>query len=136
MDKLLVPAEIQALIQDKPYTLDDIGLSGNKVLIFEDMVLKIEKAPGRTAEQVKLMRWLDGKVSAPRVLAYVEEEDKNYLLMTRMKGKMSCDTEYLENPSVLLEGLAEGLKAIINTIFPHFLNFISSCEDEWSLNFL
>ena len=25
---------------------------------------------------------------------------------------------------------------IINTIFPHFLNFISSCEDEWSLNFL
>lgn len=106
------PEQIRNLIMDKPYTIDDIGLSGNQVLIFEDMVLKIEKAPGRTGEQVMLMRWLEGKVSVPKVLAYVEENNKNYLLMTRMKGKMSCDTEYLDNPSVLLAGLAEGLKTL------------------------
>ena len=37
-----VPSEIKLLIDNKPFIVDDIGMSGNQVLIFEDMVLKIE----------------------------------------------------------------------------------------------
>ena len=32
----------KSLIDKKSFVVDDIGMSGNQVLIFEDMVLKIE----------------------------------------------------------------------------------------------
>ena len=42
MNQLQVPSKIRNLIETKPYRIDEIGMSGNQVLIFEDMVLKIE----------------------------------------------------------------------------------------------
>ena len=87
-------------------------MSGNKVLIFEDMVLKIENILPYVKEQVKLMQWLDKKLPVPQVLAYEETDGKSYLLMSKIKGKMSCDTYYLENPHMLLESLAKGLKML------------------------
>ena len=107
--ELYVPSKIKAMIAGKSYELDDIGMSGNQVLIFEDMVLKIEENSATMAEQVKLMTWLEGKLSAPKVLAYEVEDEKSYLLMSKMEGKMSCDTYYLENPEILLKALAQGL---------------------------
>ena len=38
MKDLQESSKIKGLIANKPYTLDDIGMSGNQVLIFEDMV--------------------------------------------------------------------------------------------------
>ena len=37
------PLEIKNIIKDKPFSQDDVGLSDSQVLIFDDMVLKIEK---------------------------------------------------------------------------------------------
>ena len=42
MSQFVFPSKIKLLITDKQYTVDEIGMSGNQVLIFEDMVLKIE----------------------------------------------------------------------------------------------
>ena len=111
-EKLYLPEKIENLIKDKPYTLDTIGMSGNTVLLFEDMVLKIEKDVVSVAEQVKMMRWLEGKLPVPQVLAFEQENEKSYLLMSRISGKMSCDTYYLEHPHELLEALACGLKML------------------------
>ena len=111
-EKLYLPAKIKNLIKDKPYTVDTIGMSGNTVLLFDDMVLKIENDLVSAAEQAKMMRWLEGKLPVPQVLAYEEIEEKAYLLMTRIGGKMSCDTYYLEHPLKLLEALACGLKML------------------------
>lgn len=112
MQQIYLPEKIKSLISDKSFTLDDIGMSGNQVLIFEDMVLKIEDSSTFVSEQIQLMRWLEGRISAPRVLAYEEENGKSYLLMSRMDGKMSCDTYYLEHPHLLMEALASGLKML------------------------
>ena len=112
--ELRVPSRIKAKIAGKAYEIDDIGMSGNQVLIFEDMVLKIEENSATMAEQVKLMTWLEGKLSAPKVLAYEVEDEKSYLLMSKMEGKMSCDTYYLENPEILLKALAKGLQMLWN----------------------
>ena len=62
MSQLQVPAKIKKMIDEKPFIVDDIGMSGNQVLIFEDMVLKIDNNPAKMAEQVLIMRWLEGKV--------------------------------------------------------------------------
>ena len=112
MNQLQVPSKIRNLIETKPYRVDEIGMSGNQVLIFEDMVLKIEDDVTAMNEQVELLRWLDGKLPVPEVLAYEVLERKSYLLMSRIAGEMSCDTHYLEHPEVLLEALACGLKML------------------------
>ncbi len=112
MKQLHVPSKIKSFIDKKPFTVDDIGMSGNQVLIFEDMVLKIEENSVSVQKQVEMMQWLDGKIPVPQVLAYEVENEKSYLLMSKMDGVMSCDNYYLEHPQILLEALACGLKML------------------------
>lgn len=110
--QMYVPSRIRDLIDSKPYTVDDIGMSGNQVLIFEDMVLKIEEWTESVERQVQMMQWLEGKVPVPKVIAYEVENEKSYLLMSKVSGVMSCDTYYLEHPQELLKALASGLKML------------------------
>ena len=47
-----LPSEIKNRIGDRSYQLDDVGLSGSQVLLFDDMVLKIQPETEETrAEQ-------------------------------------------------------------------------------------
>ena len=112
MEQKNIPTKIKEWIENKPYSIDIIGLSGNQVLIFEDMVLKIENSSESVEQQVQMMQWLEGKVPVPKVLAYEVENGKSYLLMSKVSGIMSCDTYYLEHPQVLLEALASGLNQL------------------------
>ena len=101
MQELIVPVKIRELIEGKPYTVDEIGKSGNQVLIFEDMVLKIEKRSDYVEKQVRIMRWLEGKLPAPKILAFELQEEKSFLLMSRVQGEVACAEYYLEHPQVL-----------------------------------
>lgn len=112
MMQLYVPSIINDWIDNKQYTIDEIGMSGNQVLIFEDMVLKIENSSDSVDQQVQMMQWLEGKIPVPKVIAYEVENEKSYLLMSKISGVMSCDTYYLEHPQELLEALASGLKML------------------------
>ncbi len=112
MSQIQLPSKIKSLIDNKTFTVDEIGMSGNQVLIFEDMVLKIENSSEAVSEQVQIMQWLEGKLPVPRVLAHEEFHGKSYLLMSKIDGEMSCDTYYLEYPHILLEALAYGLKML------------------------
>lgn len=104
-----LPRNIQALIQDQPYTTDSIGLSGSQVLIFPDSVLKIEENSESARKSVEIMEWLRNKVPVPKVLCCEWDESHQYLLMSRIHGKMACDTYYLEHPEALLTLLSEVL---------------------------
>ena len=107
-----IPTKIQTLIENKPFIIDEIGMSENQMLIFEDMVLKIENNSEGAEKQIKMMQWLQDRVPVPKILAHEVENDKSYLLMSKMGGQMSCDIDYLEQPNILLEALAEGLKSL------------------------
>ena len=109
MQEMKLPKEIEKLTKGKSFALDNVGMSGNQVLIFEDMVLKIEKHSDYVEKQVRIMQWLEGKLPAPKVLAFEMQEDKSYLLMSRVKGDMACAEYYLEHPQVLLKALADAL---------------------------
>ena len=109
---LLLPQLIQDLIKDKPYTVDSTGLSGSQVLLFADSVLKIETADPENRKTTELMDWLHGKLPAPEILAFCSQDGLDYTLMTRIPGKMACDTEYLEQPELLLSLLADTLKQL------------------------
>lgn len=114
MDSLIqsLPEEIRKQIEGKEYTIDDIGKSGSKILIFDDLVLKITDKSSDDRDAVKMMRWLEGKLPAPKVISFVEDEEHRYLLMTRIRGKMSCDKYYMERPDELIPILAKAIKMI------------------------
>ena len=114
------PEQIKQIIKDKPYTQDNIGMTDSQVLIFDDMVLKIEKrlewkekfSGYKTQDIVNVMNWLQNYNLAPKVLCFCQTPDFDYLLMTKIDGKMACDTYYLENSDLLLELIASTLKTL------------------------
>lgn len=107
-----IPPKISAIISEKPYTKDNIGMSGSQVLMFDEYVLKIEKFNKINADTVEVMQWLEGKLPVPKILAYETDKEKQYTLMSRMKGKMACDEFYLEHPNELVELLVRALKML------------------------
>lgn len=109
---MYIPNEINDFIKGLPYSLDDVGMSGSKVLQFDDMVLKIEKANRHFDKMIEIMRWLEGKLPVPKVICVVKEKGLCYLLMSRIKGKMSCDEYYLERPDELCEHLSTALEML------------------------
>ncbi len=115
MKDFYFPDEIRALIEGKNYYIDETGMSDSSVLIFEDCVLKIEPSSELLNNEHAIMNWLENKVSAPKILCHSEENGMDYLLMSKIKGKMSCDNEYMCNPELLVSVLSEAMKNLWST---------------------
>lgn len=109
---IYIPDTIKSIIGDLTYDLDTVGLSQSQVLMFPDMVLKIEKYSKNADETVQMMKWLDGKIPVPKVICHEVCGEYQYLLMSRTEGKMSCDTYYMERSDELLALLAEALEML------------------------
>ncbi len=109
-----IPEKIRKLTQDRAFRTDHTGMSDSKILLYDDMVLKVQAADrmGEAANECRMMRWLQGKLPVPEVLACEEEDGKNWLLMTRLPGKMLCDESYMKNPELLVCILAESLQML------------------------
>ena len=112
MDFSLLPEKIRTEIEGLPCTVNETGMSGSAVWMFPDKVLKIGKISPLTDGMVLLMRWLEGRLPAPRILHFEREKDTEYLLMTRVTGKMACDKEYLSRPDRLVPLLAEAVRML------------------------
>ncbi len=112
MDEKKLPDNIAGIIFGKQYTENNIGLSGSRILMFDEYVLKIEKYRLKDAETVAVMKWLEGKIPVPRVICHEVEGDTGYTLMSRVKGKMSCDEYYLEHPEETVSLLAKAMKML------------------------
>ena len=69
------------------------------------------------AEERRL-RWLAGRLPAPRVLASTEDAMAAYLLLTEVPGVLSCDEVFAAEPVELARLLAEGLRHIHQTPIP------------------
>ncbi len=110
-----VPDSIRKHISGKRYSTDDIGKSGSSIFIFDNMVLKIVDSRKYDEESsVQVMRWLEGKLPAPQVIVFEKDTDHQYLLMSRIRGMMTCDDYYMEHPDELFEILSEALKMLWN----------------------
>lgn len=108
----MLPEPVKALTGDRPFTVDGVGCSGSEVRVYEDMVLKIEDCSPQTDRQVQLLRWLEGKLPVPKVLCHEKAGGRSYLVMTRIGGRMSCDSLYKDDPAELLRLTAEGFRML------------------------
>lgn len=119
-----LPPELQNLIKDANWRLDEIGYSGAGVFKIEKgqpphAFLKV--APAGLEINLKperdLLVWLSEKLPVPKVLYYNEVEDYQYLLTSEIQGLMACDDYFSGDPSRLVVLLAEGLKQIHSVPF-------------------
>ncbi len=111
MEMKNLPKSIAALVGNRTFEIDDIGRSDSTVQVFDDMVLKIEKTSEAADREYAMMAWLDGKLPVPRVLAFAKENGYNYLLMTKLVGKMAFDSSFADKKEVA-RALAMGLKML------------------------
>lgn len=112
MKSVDVPSSIASYIENVPYMVDNVGMSGATIMTFEKWVLKIEPHGAECDKTVRMMKWLNGKLSVPKVICHEVVDGRSYFLMSRMEGMMSCDEYYLERPEKLVTLLAEGLKML------------------------
>ena len=108
-----IPYQIREMIDGIQFRKENIGCSGSKILIFEnDLVLKTESVCESSRNEHRIMGWLKKYMLVPEVHIAMEQNDISYLLMSKMKGKMSCDLEYLKQPKELVHKLAQGMKEL------------------------
>jgi len=106
------PGIIQAMTEDLYGEESHVGLSGSRVICYPDRVLKIQPTSEEVLAEVALMRWLEGRLPVPRVLAETQEDGLHYLLMSRIPGQMFCDHALLEDPERLLDCVVQALQAL------------------------
>ena len=109
---MIIPESILRLLGTQKGTVNDVGLSGSSVIVYDDCVLKIEKQTKDTESTIAMMRWLERKIPVPRVFAHETVDGTSYLLMSKARGRMSCDSSYMQQPYELMTLLAEGMKTL------------------------
>ena len=122
-----LPETILCHLPEKHYDIDCIGRSDAQVLIFDDRVLKIEKDCNMSANELNIMRWLQGKLPVPEIIAADWVDGVRYLLMSRIPGNYLCSGDILDDQELLAELVAHGLKQMWNVA-------ISSCPTNRSLS--
>ncbi len=115
MNTLSLPDPIRILAEDRTYTEDAVGLSGARILLFEDRVLKIMPRDPENRKTAEVMEWLKGRLPVPEVMAFETRDDLDYLFMTRLSGRMASDPVCLQTGDRLTERLAEVLLRIWET---------------------
>jgi aminoglycoside phosphotransferase len=121
-----IPDNIKNLIHEEAYSIDDVGMSDSKVIVFDDKILKIQNTSEEAENEFRVMEWLQGKLPVPKVLGYEKDDKNTYLLMTKVPGEMACADKFLKDPDQLTAILAAGLHALWQVD-------INSCPCNWSL---
>lgn len=103
MEKIWLPDGIRTAVKGKKYKENQTGMSGSKVFVFDDMVLKIQKESKETENEVRVCNWLRGRLPVPEIIEYCVSDEISYCLMSRISGKMACDETYLNAPEKLME---------------------------------
>ena len=124
------PRVIAEKTAGEAFETDAVGRSDSAVLLFTDKVLKIEKTSSVSDNEYAILTCLDGKLRTPRVLSFVRENGFNYLLMTRLEGKMAFAAEMTQEE--ISVKLAEGIKLLRNADVsgcPCRRTFLSAMEE-------
>lgn len=111
----MFPENIAGYIKDRTYELNPTGQSGASVMIFDDMVLKIEPESADFEAMIAMLRWLEGRLPAPRVICAEKSGGMQYLLMTKAEGEMLCSESSMRDIENTVGLYAEALKMLWNT---------------------
>jgi len=107
-----IPEKVRQHLGSRTGTENNVGMSGSSVIIYDDCVLKAEKQTPETDSAVQMLRWLQGRLPVPRLIAQENANGISWLLMSKAEGVMSCSSHYMNRPLELMALLANGMKLL------------------------
>ena len=118
-DLELLPYELKTEIRNSTWKPVTTGKSGAYTYLLSDKqgqnrYLKIipRRLNMSVEREVEILRWIEGKAPAPKVLLFMNDEEYEYLLMTEVKGIPSYDPSFRSHMPKLVGLLARGLRMI------------------------
>lgn len=106
------PPEIAMHTAGKDFTMDATGLSGAAIALFDDMVLRTEPDSEESRNHIAMLRWLEGKLPAPRIIETAVRDNRSWTLMTRLRGEMACAEAWRSDPHRLVRELAKAMRSL------------------------
>ena len=107
------PKQIYEIVKDLKYSVDNIGRSEDKVIIFEDKyVLKISKSKEILYREKQMNDYLYNKIPSSKSICFIEENNKYYYLRTIINGKSLIDDKYISNPNLLIQLIAKAVNLL------------------------
>lgn len=106
------PPEIARHTAGKDFAMDETGLSGASIAIFDDMVLKSEPVSEESENHTAMLRWLDGRISVPRIIETTLLGGWRWTLMERIRGEMACADSFRTDPHRLVRELAVAMRSL------------------------
>jgi kanamycin kinase/aminoglycoside 3'-phosphotransferase-3 len=107
-----LPQIIKNRIDDLKWTCDDIGMSNSTILLYDEMVLKIEKISRSSEHENMLLNWLDDKLPVPKIIEAITQDGYSFMLMSKLPGEMACSENNILNIGDTVVALATGLKLL------------------------
>ncbi len=108
----MLPEKLEKLLGGATGSMDTVGQSGASVWLYPEAVLKISRDDDAARREAGIMTWLRGKLPVPEVLACEREGGYQYLLMTRLPGKMLCHGDVLADPRLVTGLMAQALETV------------------------
>lgn len=109
---MILPNKIKHKIDLRDGTLDQIGLSGASVYLFDDMVLKIQPNNTESDNEYRMIQWLQGKLPVPKIIEFESTNKYSFLLMSKCDGQLGCSETLMSQPKHLYELLRDALREI------------------------
>ncbi len=111
-DLTKLPKSISDITTGLPWTFDTFGMSGSTILVFDEMVLKIEKLSRTSENELKLLSWLQGKLPVPKRIEAVQQDGYSFILQSRLSGEMACSDGNLQELNHTVKALAKALRQL------------------------
>lgn len=118
----VIPDDMKMQIKNHSFDMDSIGCSGSSIFLFDNnLVLKVERKREESDGEYQMLKWLGssevgpGKLPVPIIKSFYSDGKMNYLLMTKLKGRMACDPFVMENREEMVRLLAQGLLKLWET---------------------
>lgn len=118
-DSLSLPPEISRHLHGAELQPVTIGLSGAdvyRVLAEGQPTRYLKVGRGYAAHELLAERarleWLRGRLSVPRVLAFAQDGERAYLLLSEVPGLMACDPAFEDDVPALVRLYAHALRQV------------------------
>ncbi len=123
--------KVKVFIEDAKLEEISIGCSDSQVFKIEKLdktyFIKISSKGNLTSEYEKL-KWLNDKLSVPRITLYDYTDDTEYLITESVGGEMACSEYYLNNPKIGISVIAQAFSQIYDVD-------ISDCPFDVSIDY-
>lgn len=105
-----LPADIARHVAGLSFSIDDLGRSGDQVVLFDKrFILKISSDIPRLVREKERIDWMGAHIPSSQSVCFVTWEDRAYYLRTYLDGENLCARRFRDHPPLLIDMLRKAV---------------------------